>query len=118
MKRLKWTILFSINIVLIFICFWTLVFLNAYYNGAFIPDSFIWVNGVMPSKPLLIGVLENDLILCIEAILILSIFYLLNRWLFIDLLNIENPKFISKKIYKISIIIMLVILIMVSILRY
>jgi hypothetical protein len=116
MKAIKWTVLILINLVLIFFCFWIVVLLNAYYNEFLLPDSFIWSNGERLDKMRLLGILERDLILCIEATFILFIIYLLNRWLFIDLLAIENAKTIAKFFFKISLIVMLAIIIIVSIL--
>ena len=118
MKKIKWTILVSINLILDFFCFWVLIYFETYINDFFIPESFIWNNGVKRDKPLLIGVIEDDLLLGIEALLILSIFYVLNRWLFVELLALEKPKTIAKRIYIISTIVMLTIILFTTIQQY
>lgn len=118
MKKIKWTILISINIILDFFCFWVLIYFETYINGFFIPESFIWNNEVKRDRPLLIGVIEDDLILSIEAVLILFIFYLLNRLLFVDLLSLGKPKTIAKRIYFISTIAMLSIIVFTTIQQY
>ena len=118
MQKLKWTILISINIILDYFCFWVLIYFETYINGFFIPESFIWKKEVKRDRPLLAGVIEDNLILGIEALLILFIFYLLNRWLFVDLLSLEKPKTIAKRIYIISAIVMLSIILFTTIQQY
>jgi hypothetical protein len=99
MKKIKWIILILLNIFLELFCLWLLLYFNTFINESFIPDRFIWVNGTRPDKPLLAGVLENNLILCGEAITILFICYLLNRWVFVDLLALDKPNIIAKRIF-------------------
>ena len=118
MRIIKWTVLICINLFLDFFCFWVLLYLETYINDFFIPENFIWNNGAKRDKPLLIGVVEDDLILCLEASLILFVFYLLNRWLFVDLLALKNPKIVAKKIYILSAILMLTIILVTTIQAY
>lgn len=102
MQKFKWTILILLNIFLELFCLWLLLYLNTFINEFFIPDRFIWVNGTRPDKPVLAGVIESNLILCGQAIIILFIFYLLNRWLFVDLLALDKPNIIAKRIFILS----------------
>lgn len=115
MKIIKWTVLIAINVFLDYFCFWILIYLDTYINGFFIPDDFIWHNGVKRDRPLLIGIVENNLILCIEAVLILFVFYLLNRWLFVDLLTLEKPNNTAKRIFVFSAILMLTIILVTTV---
>jgi hypothetical protein len=117
MKKIKWTILILLNIFLELFCLWLLLYFNTFINESFIPDRFIWVNGTRADRPLLAGVIESNLILCGEAIIIMFIFYLLNRWLFVDLLALDKPNIIAKRIFILSGLFTFIIILVTTILE-
>jgi hypothetical protein len=115
MKKIKWTILILINIFCELFCLWLLVYFNTFVNDSFIPEKYIWDNDTKRDRPVLTGVLESNLILCGEAVFILFIFYLLNRWLFIDLLGLDKPRMIAKRVFVFSIVFTLLIILITGI---
>jgi cytochrome c oxidase assembly factor CtaG len=99
MNKIKLTILILINIFLEFFCLWLLLYFNTFINDSFLPAKFIWDNGIKRNKPIFSSLIWSNLILCGEAALILCILYLLNRWLFIDLLDLDKPNTIAKRLF-------------------
>lgn len=117
MKQVKWAILIFLNIFLELLCLWLLLYLNTFINDSFIPDKFIWINGTRTDRLLSKVVIENNLILGGEATLILLVFYLLNRWLFVDLLALDKPNIIAKKIFILSALFTLLVILVITILE-
>ena len=85
-------------------------------NLLFLTDLF-GSTGQDQAKPLLAGVIESNLILCGEAVIILLIFYLLNRWLFVDLLALDKSNIIAKRIFILSGLFTFIIILVTTILE-
>ena len=117
MKKIKWTILILLNVFLELFCLWLLLYFNTFINDSFIPNKFVWDNGAKRDKLLLAGAIESNLILCGEATIILIIFYLLNRWLFVDLLALDKPNIIAKRIFILTGLFTFIIILVTTILE-
>ncbi len=70
---------------------------NTYFNGIFIPDSWIWKDGKLREDNAtdLKLLIVQTLILVIEAGLLMLLMYYVNRWYLANVAKANNPNSIA-----------------------
>lgn len=81
MNFLRYALYFIYNLCFAIISIYTILFLETYVNGLFIPDKFVWdKEGTRRDPPHFSAMIIDRLLLCLEGALLLVLLYLINKW--------------------------------------